>query len=105
GSGAQSLGNKHAAFLVMSVATVNAGPAIDDNLRAEGANHAAHVLERDPAPDFSRLLGRLHVTRVHGAGEKLAHAVVLVGSEKLFGANHAEFSSLFGANGVLSALA
>ena len=90
---------------MMSVAAVNAGPAVDDDLRAERANHADHVLERDAAPDFSRLLGRLYVTGVHGAREKLADAVVLVGGEEFFGADDAEFGALFRADGILSALA
>ena len=99
------LRRENSAFLMMSVAAVNASPAIDDDLRAERANHADHVFERDAAPDFSRLLGSLHVARVHGAGEKLADAVMFVGGEEFFGADDAEFGALFGADGVLSALA
>jgi len=89
----------------MSVATVDAGPSVDDDLRAEGADHADHVFERDAAPDFLGLLGRFYVAGVHGACEKLAHAVVLVGGEEFFGADDAEFGALLGADGVLSALA
>ena len=105
GGRGDGLGSENSAFLVMSVAAVNAGPAIDDDLRAEGANHADHVFERDATPDFLGLLGRLYVASVHSAREKLADAVVLVGGEEFFGADDAEFGALFGADGVLSALA
>src|ERR1700747_261693 len=98
GGGGDSLRRENSAFLVMPVATVNAAPSVDDDLRAECANHSHHVFERYAAPDFSRLLGRLHVAGVHRAGEKLADAIVLVGGEEFLGANDAELGALFGAD-------
>src|ERR1700720_2202334 len=71
GGGGDSLRRENSAFLMMSVATVDTAPSVDDDLRAECANHANHVFERNVAPDFSRLLGRFYVTRIHSASEKL----------------------------------
>ena len=105
GGGGDSLWREKSALLMMPVAAVNAAPSVDDDLRAECANHAHHVFERNAAPDFSGLLGGFHVSRIHGTGEELAHAVMFVGGEKFFGANNAQLGSLFGADGVLSALA
>src|SRR6201987_375480 len=105
GGGGDSLRGENSALLMMPVATVHAAPSVGDDLRPESANHSHHVFERYTAPDFSRLLRRVHVSRIHGAAEELAHAVMFIGGEKFVGANDAELVALLGADRILSALA
>jgi len=84
---------------------MDAAPAIDHHLRAIGADHANHVFEREAVPDFHGLLGRLDVAGIGSSREKLTHAVMFSRREQLFGADYAERAALFGADGVLPALA
>ena len=53
------LRRENSALLMMSVAAVNAGPAVDDDLRAERANHADHVLNETPPQIFRACSGVL----------------------------------------------
>ena len=62
------------------------------------------IFEREAVPNFQGLLGSLDVAGIERAGEILMYTVIFSGGEKFFGADDAQFSILFGADGVLAAL-
>ncbi len=64
---------------MLAVAGLNAAPAVDHDVWAEGADHADHIFEGRIAPDFHGLRGAFGVAEIRSAGEELGHAIVLAG--------------------------
>ena len=65
----------------MAMTGVNAAPAVDDDVGAEGADDADHVFEDLIAPDFLGFFGSFGVAKVAGTSEVEFHAVAARGGQ------------------------
>src|SRR5208283_5970920 len=97
-----SLWSPNAGSLVVTMARVDATPVIDDDVGAEGANHANHVFQDLIAPNLLGLLGSLGVTKIAGPGEIEFYAIASCGGEKFLSADEPELWCLFGAESILA---
>src|SRR6516162_10935348 len=88
---------------MVAVTGVDAAPVIDNDGRAESANHADHVLKHLAIPDFFGLCGGFGEAEIAGASEVEFHAVAPGGGKKLLGADESELGCLFGPKGILAA--
>src|SRR5258708_35944240 len=89
----------------MAVASVDAAPAVDDDVGTKFADDADHVFEDGVAPDLFGFFGSFGEGKIPGAGEIEFDAVAASGGEKFLSADEAELRGLFGAERVLAAFA
>ena len=90
---------------MVAVAGVDAAPMIDDDVRAECADHPDHVFQDLAIPDFFRLFGSFGKAEIASPREIKFHAITSSGREKFLRADQTKLRSLFGTESVLSAFA
>ena len=89
----------------MAVASVNTAPAVDDDVRPKGANHAHHVRKYSVTPNSLGFFRRFGEAKIRRASEEKLNAVTASCGEQFLGADQSELRRLLWAKIVLAAFA